>query len=103
MATSLNYDDYNFTPTEELILEVLTARVRLGNNVWTMSNRNKQAFEKLVAKDLIEYKSASVEGHVLVWLTETGEKLLFKNKYNSPVKFSELKDLQKKLRKNANS
>jgi hypothetical protein len=98
-----SYSDYNFTPTEDLVLEVLTARTRLGEDVWTLSSRNNQALDKLEAKGLVGYKSASIEGYSLVWLTNDGVKLLFKNKYRAPVKFSELKERQKTLRKAANS
>jgi len=99
MATT--YDDFDFTPTEALILEVLAARYRLGNKTWTFESRSNASLKKLADKGLLNFNSASTEGASLVWLTDLGVAILFPNKYSSPVKFSELKKIQKELRKKA--
>lgn len=100
-STVDTYESFKFTPTEALVLEVLTARNRLGENVWTLEARLNQTLAKLEARDLIGYKSASVEGYSLVWFTDAGVALMLERKYNGPLKFSELKDHQKSLRKRA--
>ncbi len=95
------YDEFDFTPTEALVLEVLTARYRLGNNSWTFEARSNGAIQKLAARGLVNSKSASVEKATLVWLTEDGIAIMLANKYRSPIKFSKLKKLQKELRARA--
>lgn len=97
------YEAFHFTPTEDLIIEVLTARTRLGNQVWTFESRNNKALNQLEVRGLVGYKSASVEGYSLVWFTADGIKLMFGNKYHTPIPYESLKQHQKDLKKRARS
>lgn len=57
------------TPTEELVLEVLTARVRLGEQLWTYSTRFTPAVRSLEEAGWVGWKSGIVENTILVWPT----------------------------------
>jgi hypothetical protein len=54
----------DFTPTESLILDVLVARFRLGDTLWTFETRNLPALRKLEAKGLIHTNSGVTENTV---------------------------------------
>jgi len=59
-----------FTPTEELILDILVARYRLGETLWTFDSRNMPALRKLEARGLIETTSGVTENTVRALLTD---------------------------------
>ncbi len=59
-----------FTPTQELVLEVLVARYRLGEPCWTFTSRVMHAVESLENRGFVTWKSASVENAILVWPTD---------------------------------
>lgn len=101
MSKLKKYDEYDFTPTQALILEVLTARYRLGNTSWSLESKVNKSLMGLQEKGFVDFKSASVENASLVWLTDAGVALMFSNKYRSPVEFSRLEKIQRKLRKRA--
>lgn len=94
------YKKLHFTTTELLILEVLTARARLGNKNWTFESRNATALCSLETRGLIDYKY-SYRRSTLVWLTDAGVALMLKEKYHTPVPFTKLQKLQRQLRKRA--
>jgi len=57
----------DLTPTEELLLEVLIARARLGEAWWTFDYRHRKTLNSLEAKGLIWTESAPtphIEGHL---------------------------------------
>jgi len=84
-----------FSPTQDLILEVLIARYRLGENCWTFnSNLTKQM---LALEDLgyVTWKSGIIYKTVLVWLTDKGKKEFLSNTYEAPI----LKNYKKKKNK----
>lgn len=60
------------TPTQELILDLLGARWRLGEEVWTLDRRVLQQVRALEQQGLIEWKAGIVEGTILAWLTDKG-------------------------------
>ena len=62
------------TPTEYLTMEVLAARHRLGESVWTFPGNGTGALYRLSVKGLVGYKSGGVEKTVLAWLTDEGIK-----------------------------
>ena len=78
-----DYNSYSFTPTEELVLEVLAARYRLGEICWTFSSRQNAALDKLAVKKLIHWKHGVVENSSLVFLTDTGKAVMLARKYRS--------------------
>jgi len=57
------------TPTEELILEVLTARIRLGETCWTFDSKFTRQARALEGLGLVTWKSGIVEKTILVWPT----------------------------------
>ena len=75
----------NFTPTQELFLETLAARIRLGENVWTYGNRHKSTARQLEEKGVIGWKSASVEGCIIAWFTPEGKKDNLSYPYKIPL------------------
>lgn len=60
----------SFTPTEDLILDVLVARYRLGDTLWTFSSRNAPALRKLEKKSLVHVHSGVIENTVRASLSE---------------------------------
>jgi hypothetical protein len=96
MATTIN-----FTPTEELILDVLQARIRLGENIWNFDSRLKPSIEKLQAKGLVNFKGGNVENTLLAWPTDEGKILLFDGKFTDRVGSKKLAKRQEELRKEA--
>lgn len=95
------YSDYNFTPTEMLVLETLTARYRLGENVWTFTSKVNKTLGSLETKGVVNWKSAPVENHSLAWFTSEGKALMLRNSYAPREGWGSLKKHNKKLRKEA--
>lgn len=59
---------HDFTPTEQLVLEVLQARcVRIGEEQWFFDNRFKPVLRRLEARGFIGFQS-HVSGSQAVWL-----------------------------------
>ena len=73
------------TPTEDLILDVLVARYRLGENVWTFESRHKKALNQLQGRGFINVMSGIVEKTVRASLTEAGKKEYLSESYVSPL------------------
>ena len=70
---SSGVDPKSFTPTQDLMLNVLAARFRLGENLWTFdSNLRKQA-EQLAARGLVFTTHGIIEHTIRVGLTEAGK------------------------------
>lgn len=92
---------HSFTPTEELILDLLQARIRLGENIWNFDSRLKPSIEKLQAKGLVNYKSGNVENTILAWPTDEGKILLFDGNFTDRIGSKKFAKHQEKLRKEA--
>lgn len=92
---------FNFTPTEELILDVLQARIRLGESIWNFDSRLKPSIEKLEAKGLVNFKSGNVENTLLAWPTDEGKVLLFDGSFTDRIGSKKFVKRQEKLRKEA--
>lgn len=60
----------DLTPTEELIIDVLVARFRLGETIWPFDLRNAAALRRLESRGLINRMGGNVENTERVWLTE---------------------------------
>lgn len=60
----------DLTPTEQLILEVLIARFRLGESIWPFDLRNAAALRRLESRGLINRMGGNVENTERAWLTE---------------------------------
>jgi hypothetical protein len=87
------------TPTEDLCLEVLTARYRLGEKLWTFESRHKPALEKLQARGLVSVMHGIVEHTVRASLTEEAKKEYLLDSYEPPI----FKELKKKHRRKLRS
>jgi hypothetical protein len=64
------YTSPDFTPTESLIIDVLVARYRLGDTLWTFESRNMPALRKLEEKGLVHTTSGVTENTVRAWLSD---------------------------------
>ena len=60
------------TPTEYLILDVMVARYRLGDNSWTFPTRFRPAMKFLAARGYLRFKSGVVMHTLHAWLTDEG-------------------------------
>lgn len=58
--------------SQELIMEVLGARYRLGEHMWPFPNRAKRALDALASLGLLNHKSGIVERTRNAWLTDLG-------------------------------
>lgn len=72
----------NLTPTQELVMEVLQARLRLGETCWTFSSRLKKQIEDLAKKGEISYKDGCAGG--LLVFPKDRQKLL-SHAYKIPI------------------
>ncbi|MGO4383366.1 hypothetical protein [Specibacter sp. RAF43] len=61
-----------FTPTEELILDVLVARYRLGDTLWTFNSCNNPALVRLETMGLVDILSGVTENTVRASLSDHG-------------------------------
>ncbi|AER47533.1 hypothetical protein CL96_gp107 [Mycobacterium phage Firecracker] len=77
----------NITPTAELILEVLAARHRLGEQFWTFPSRRaiRKASRELAEAGLVWVDTAPTPGSFRVGLTEQGKLACIDPKYTPPV------------------
>lgn len=73
------------TPTEDLVLEVLAARRRLGERLWTFDSRHKQTLGRLADRGLVTTMHGIVEKTIRASLTAQGEAVALDGKYESPL------------------
>lgn len=75
------------TPMQQLILENLGSRLRLGHEVWTFTSSQglSKALKALAATGYLGWKSGVIQGTNLVWLTEAGRRLVLDPEYVPPV------------------
>lgn len=60
------------TPTEYLVLDVLVARYRLGDNSWTFPVQMRSALRRLEARGYLVFKSGVCYGTLHAHLTDRG-------------------------------
>lgn len=75
------------TPTQELVLELLASRHRLGEQIWTLA-RNATVTSALVWLEkagLVGYKHGVVENSYLAWLTDLGKERELSPTYVPPI------------------
>ena len=72
-------------PTQYLMMEVLAARFRLGENCWTFPASQRRIADELEGKGLVHQKSGIVERTILVWLTDAGKDLALAPDYRAPT------------------
>ncbi len=74
-----------FTPVEELVLDTLAARLRLGEAVWTFDVRLEATLESLAARRLIDVVGVPVGPTVRARLTTAGMAVTMDETYASPI------------------
>lgn len=72
------------TPSEDLVLEVLAARYRLGENAWTFKTRHGKALSGLVSKGLVWTKPGVIHQTLLAALTDEGRAAVLSPTYVPP-------------------
>ena len=72
-------------PTQYLVLEVLAARMRTGERMWTFPASVKQALDALRSTGLIGYRSGPAPRAYQAWLTEAGKAIALSLRYQLPV------------------
>lgn len=75
----------NLPPTQYLILEVLAARARLGERMWTFPDRLRPALNALQQRGLIWWRSAPTPHDVQAYLTDTGRREAMSSTYEVPA------------------
>jgi hypothetical protein len=56
-------------PTDWLVMEVLAARRRLGEAIWTFPTTLRPSLRRLEARGLVGWKSGVIENTCRAWLT----------------------------------
>jgi hypothetical protein len=83
-------DTDELPPTQYLILEVLAARWRLGERLWTFPTSCRPAAAKLAELGLTNWRSGPAAHTIQVWLTEAGRAASLSETYVPPI----VKELQ---------
>ena len=87
-----------FTPTEDLVLEVLIARWRLGELLWTFDSQASPAIEKLADKGWVTSMHGITENTVRATLTSKAVAKWLVYDYIPPIARGNEK-LEKRFRK----
>lgn len=74
-------DPTHLPPTEELFLEVLAARTRLGETWWTFGNNASRAGRSLQDKGLVDLIHGVVERTFRAQLTDEGRQEVLDSSY----------------------
>ena len=84
VATAVDVD--SLPPTQLLVLEVLAARARTGERVWTFpaTGPHRKALKALEALGLAGFKGGVNYGTLMAWLTDTGAEQMRSNSYVPP-------------------
>lgn len=72
-------------PTQYLILEVLAARARTGEHLWSFPDRLRPALRELTMAGLIGWKSSPAPNTCHVWFTVAGRKLFVLDDFMPPA------------------
>jgi hypothetical protein len=76
----------NFTPTQDLILDVLVSRRRLGELIWPFSTELTRQLMQLEGLGWVHILSGQVEGSIRAQLSDAGVKEFIENSsYESPL------------------
>lgn len=75
----------DLTPSEDLAVEVLIARHRLGENFWTFEARHRPVLERLAAKGLVLVHNGTVQNTVRAELSQAGTEEFMVSHYVPPI------------------
>ena len=81
----MTVDTDNLPLTQELVMEVLAARYRLGEQIWPFSRTARLALAALEDLGLVGYKSGIVERTYNAWLTDEGKTAVLSPTYVPPL------------------
>lgn len=75
------------TPMQQLVLEALAGRHRLGHEIWTFQSNNSlsKALKALREKGYLETMGGVVQGTVRALLTQKGRDLVLDPGYTPPI------------------
>lgn len=86
-------DDVDALPLAQyLMMDVLGARWRTGEKVWTFPTRCRSTARKLEELGLAHWKSGVVEKTILVWLTDSGKSKVLTSDYVPPILLDRKRD-----------
>jgi len=85
MPAQRRFDVDALPPTQFLVLEVLGARHRLGENLWPFRSTLAPALRRLEQLGLVWMMHGSVENTVRAGLTETGKDAVLSCEYTPPA------------------
>lgn len=78
-------DPNDLPPTEYLMMEVLAARLRLGEPFWTFPRRLSGVARSLEAKGYVTWKHGVAESTIMVFATLDAEQLFLAPEYTQPI------------------
>jgi hypothetical protein len=78
-------EEIYLTPSEDLFLEALIARYRLGESIWTFESRHKKTAESLAQKGFVGWKGGIIEKTIRVWFTAEGAAEYLSYPYEPPI------------------
>lgn len=78
-------DTDDLPPTQYLIMEVLAARWRLGERMWTFPDRLRPALNALQKRGLLWWRSAPTQHDVQAYLTDAGRAAAMSDTYVIPA------------------
>lgn len=73
------------TPTENLMVELLVARHRCGEEVWTVHSRHTGTLRKLEKKGIVQWKPGIIEKSCLANLTDEAKDVTMSWSYTPPI------------------
>lgn len=72
------------TPTQDLVMEVLAARYRCGEFLWTFDSRHKKTIRDLAQLGLVHEAGGVVEHTVRARLSDAGKAIYLLDTYIPP-------------------
>lgn len=85
-AVMFDIETAQVTPTEDLMLEVLAARKRLGEHIWPFEYRHSGTAQRLAERGAVGWKRGVLEGSILVWFAHgVWEQYAAQSRYVPPI------------------
>ena len=78
-------NEVELTPTEDLLMEVLAARVRAGESCWTFTRAHHATLQSLEVKGLLHFKTDPTGEAFRAFLTDLGRDTFMSAGYTEPV------------------
>ena len=75
----------DMTVAEEMICEVIAARERCGETMWTFPSRARKQLRRLEAAGVVGWKPGVVERTCLAWFTDMGRATFLNGDYIPPI------------------